>query len=140
MANTCTINVGRLVEIRARSGYRTLADVNAFFRGLNEALVKVPPAKKVVVVTDWRFCPIMAGDAAEQMVSKIKMNNPRVERSGAIASANSPSAVLQFIRLVRESGHHDRRLFEEQEALIAWLSECLNAQEVIRLRAFLNEK
>ena len=135
--NHCAVNVGRLVEIRADAGYRTPEDVDAIFAQIGRELAKVPASKRVVVVTDWRRCPIMSDAASERMLSMITRSNPRVERSAGLVSPDSPLAVLQFMRLVRESKHPDRRLFQAALDACEWLAPVLTEAEQARLHAFL---
>jgi hypothetical protein len=137
--NTCALRVGRLLEIRAASGYRTAEDVDALFSQFGPQVAKLQPPQRIVVVTDWRFCPIMSADAAERILSRITGTNSGTERSGAVASRESPSAVLQFLRLVRESKHPDRRLFYNAPDLVTWLGEVLSPAEKARLKEFLSE-
>ena len=135
--NHCAVNVGRLVEIRANAGYRSADDVDVIFGLIGRELAKVPSSKRVVVVTDWRRCPIMSDAASERMLSMLTRSNPRVERSAALASPDSPLAVLQFMRLIRESKHPDRRLFNAALEACEWLAPVLTEAEQQRLRAFL---
>jgi hypothetical protein len=137
--NRCAVNVGRLLEIRATTGYRTVDDVNAIAAQLARELKKIPAHERVVAVTDWRRCPIMGAEACEQMLRLITRSNPRTERSGAIASRDSPTTVLQVVRLVRDSQHPDRRLFYQIDELTSWLGEVLNPAETARMREFLAE-
>ena len=136
--NRCANNVGRLVEIRADSGYRTAEDVDAIFAQIGRETAKLPLELRAVVVTDWRRCPVMSADASARIVPMITRTNPRTERSGAIVSRDSPIAVLQFTRIIIESKNPDRRLFYEPDKLTEWLGEVLNPAENARLRAFLN--
>jgi hypothetical protein len=136
--NTAVIRVGRLLEIRAL-GYRSKADVAVLFKAIGSQLQSVPAGTQVVTVTDWRYCPIMSEDAAEQILASMSKNNPRVLRSGALASQDAPIAVLQFLRLVRQSKHESRRLFFSEAALASWLGEVLNDAEKARLVEFLGE-
>jgi hypothetical protein len=136
--NTAAIRVGRLLEIRARS-YRSIAEVAALFKTIGAELARVPSGTQIVTVTDWRYCPLMASDAAEYALAGMTKNNARVLRSGALASRNSPVLVLQFLRLVRESRLDSRRLFFDEDELTRWLGEVLNDAEKARLIEFLNE-
>jgi hypothetical protein len=136
--NTAVILVGRLLEIRAL-GYRSKADVALLFKAIGSQIQAIPASTQVVIVTDWRYCPIMSEDAAEQILASMSKNNPRVLRSGALASRNAPIAVLQFLRLVRQSKHESRRLFFAEDALTSWLGEVLTDAERIRLAEFLSE-
>lgn len=135
--NCCEVHVGRLVEFRAESGYRSIAEVDDVFAAFAREVKKIPESERVVVVTDWRRCPLMSADACEHLLANITRGNPRVLRSAAIASRNSPVALLQFLRVVRESKHPDRRLFDDAEELVTWLTDVLTPEELTRLREFL---
>lgn len=125
------------MEFRADAGYRSVADVDAMFADFVREAKKVPSGERLVIISDWRKTPVMASDACELVLKKITANNPRVLRSSAIASKDSPIAVLQFVRLVRDSKHPDRRLFFDEGELVSWLGDCLTPREAGRLRAFL---
>jgi hypothetical protein len=56
-------------------------------------------------------------------------------RAGATIASNSPTAMMQFIRLVRESKHPDRRLKHDTAALDA--GRVKFSARAVRLRAFL---
>lgn len=137
--NRCAVNVGRLVEIRADQGYRTTEDVDAIFAQLARETSKLPVGKRLVVLTDWRRCPIMSDAASERMLSMLTLGNVKVERSAALVSRDAPLAELQFMRLIRESKHPDRRLFHAGAELAQWLRPCLSDAESARLHAFLDE-
>jgi len=137
--NTASLGVGRLLEVRADAGYRTAADVDAIFEAIGRELAKLPPSAHHVTVVDWRRCPLMAPAAAEHMLKKIASINSNTVRSAALASENSPLAVLQFVRLIRDAKLPDRKLFTHSDELYAWLSEVLTPEERVRLMAFLSE-
>src|SRR5262245_53254589 len=132
--NRCANHVGRLVEIRADSGYRSAEDVDAIFAQIGRELAKLRTGERVVIVTDWRRCPVMSADASARIVPMITRTNPHSERSGAIASRDAPVAVLQFTRIIIESKNPDRRLFYETDKLTEWLGEVLTPAETTRLR------
>ena len=137
--NTANISVGRLLEVRADAGYRTAADVDAVFEAIGRALGKLPAGAQHVTVVDWRHCPLMAPEAAEHMLQKMAAINTNTVRSAALANDDSPVAVLQFVRLIRDANLPDRKLFLQSEALCHWLSDVLTASERFRLKAFLAE-
>lgn len=137
--NTVAIIQGRLLEIRADAGYRSLQDVEQVTRAIQRESTKVPLNVRGVTVVDWRRCPVMSDEAAARLLEHMRSSNARVERSAALASQKSSIAVLQFLRLVRESANPDRRLFYEPEPLIEWLAEVLAPEELKRLREFLAE-
>lgn len=138
--NRCRVNVGRLVEVRAESGYRSPADVDAIFAQIGQQVATVPESQKIVFVVDWRRCPVMSSDAAARMLPAITATNPRILRSATIASRESPTALMQFFRLVRESKSPDRRLFHDVAELESWLGEVLTPAEAQRLDDFLNHR
>lgn len=139
MSNTAHVKVGRLLEIRADLGYRTAHDVDVFFANIEREVQKLPATTKHVTVVDWRRCPIMAPEAAERMVQRITGVNERTERSATIASKDSATAVLQFVRLIRDAKLPDRKLFFDEAELSAWLGEILTKPEQRRLDEFLAE-
>lgn len=127
------------MEVRAVLPYRTPADVDAMFDAIGAELGKLPSSLRVVTVADWRYCPLMSAEASERARQRMAGNNPRTERSSALVSRDSEVAVLQFLRLIRESGHPDRRLFFDPQELVTWLGEILSRAEVARLQQFLAE-
>jgi hypothetical protein len=137
--NTASLTVGRLIEVRADAGYRTPADVDAIFEAIGRELGKLPANAQHVTVVDWRRCPLMAPSAADHMLKKIASVNASTERSAALALEDSPLAVLQFVRLIRDANLPDRKLFVHSDELYNWLSEVLTAPERARLKAFLSE-
>jgi len=137
--NTAVIQVGRLLEVRAASGYRTVADVDHIFDAIAAEEARLPGDQRVVVAVDWRRCPLMSAEAAERILVRITRTNARTERSAALASPTSSSALMQFLRLIRESKKPDRRLFYDPQELALWLDEVLSPTESARLRVFLTE-
>ena len=138
-SNTAIIKVGRLLEIRADAGYRTAQEVDVLFDTIEREVDKLPLTNKHVTVVDWRRCPIMAPEAAERIAARIAGVNDRTERSAAIASKDSATAVLQFLRVIRDAKLPDRKLFFEESELSEWLAEVLTGFELRRLRDFLTE-
>ena len=138
MPNTYAIVVGRLLEVRISESIRTRADVDSWFDGVRAALTHLPPGKRQVVVADWRACSLMSDEAAERALFRLKQTNSNMDRSAALATAASPVAVLQFLRLCRSSdATGNRRLFTEPQELSQWLGEVLTDAEGERLRTFL---
>jgi hypothetical protein len=135
--NSAAIRVGRLLEIRAEAGYRSAADVDALFDLIEAELRKVAQPRQIVTVVDWRRCPVMEAKAAERMLERIVALNPRTERSAALATAKAPVAILQFMRLIRESRLPDRKMFLNPPELIVWMNEVLDPDEQRSLREFL---
>lgn len=139
LRNTCELHVGRLLELRIDAGYRDRSEVVEIFSKIMAVIAQVSNTQRLIVVTDWRNCKVMAEDAAEQLTAGIRGTNPRIERSGALLPTRSPVATLQFRRVLLETQNPERRGFTDPENLIAWLSEVLTPEEVARLRIFLGQ-
>ena len=135
--NSCEIRVGRLLQIRVAKGYETPHDVDAMVDMIRASVSKLPPETKHVTVADWRQCSVMSAQASERALKMLLTVNPRTERSGMIYANTSPTAVMQFIRLVREAGHPGRRIFHDVSELTAWLDEVLTPAESSELHQFL---
>lgn len=138
--NTASITVGRLLEVRASAGYRTAADVDAIFDAIGREVSQLPAGVHHVTVVDWRHCPLMSPEAADHMLKRIAAVNSSTERSAALALEDSPLAVLQFVRLIRDANLPDRKLFTDANDLYRWLAEVLTPTERLRLKAFLAER
>jgi hypothetical protein len=139
MMNTAERRVGRLVEVRSRAGYRTAADVDDLVAAYYAAVGTLPPEQHYVTVVDQRHCPIMAPDAASYLSQRMTEANPRTIRSAALAPLDSPIVMLQFSRVVRDTGYADRRMFSDEGAVLVWLSQVLEPEERERLGEFLAE-
>jgi hypothetical protein len=137
--NTAEVRVGRLLEVRVDAGYRTTSDVDALFEKIGEEIAKPSSSERYVAVVDWRRCQVMSPGAAERVIQRIALTNPRTERSSALASQSSPVAVLQFVRLIRSANHPDRKLFFDADELVEWLAGALSLEETQRAREFLSE-
>lgn len=137
MANVAELRVGRLVEVSVDSAYRTAEQVQAVFAAIAEIATRLQ-SKKLVLVADWRRCPIMSEAASKTFADSMRKNNDRLERSAALVGSDSPSAMLQFVRLVREADNPNRRLFNDKPELGRWLDEVLEPVEQKRLREFLD--
>ena len=137
--NTCEIRVGRLMEIRLLHGYNVLADVETMRARISQAFARISRGKSVVNAADWRYCRLMGVEASDQVGKMIGSFNERIERSGILSSPNSPLAVLQFLRVIRESQHPSRRLLHDPGELASYLGELLTTEEQARLQQFLDE-
>jgi hypothetical protein len=137
--NTAAIRGGRLLEIRADRGYRNAADVDQAFDDLDREVGRLAKAEQHVTVVDCRRCAVMSPSAAARFGERIVLTNGRTHRSAALALQDSPVAVLQFLRVIREAGLPDRKLFFEAKEMIDWLSSVLTKAECRRLATFLSE-
>jgi hypothetical protein len=136
-ANTVAIRVGRLMEISVQEGFCSVDDVEQQRARISAALDTIPKDRLVVIAADWRRCRLMSPAAASAMGAMIASFNARIERSAILGSPASPVAVLQFLRVVRESGHPARRVYEERAPMLTWLGECLTDSERERLIEFI---
>jgi len=118
-SNTVAIRVGRLMEISVKEGFRSLEDVEKQRARITAALDTIPKEALVVIAADWRQCQLMSPPAANAMGVMIGDFNARIERSAILGSPTSPAAVLQFLRVVRESRHPARRVYEERAIRVA---------------------
>jgi hypothetical protein len=137
MENTCEVRVGRLMEIRVDRGFQSIADVEEMRGNITRAFATIAPDVNVVIAADWRRTRLMDGDAADAFGKMIGFFNARIERSGILSSPESPTTVLQFLRVVRESKHPNRRLFDRLSDLTAYLDDLLTPEEKERLAIFL---
>ena len=135
--NTCEVRVGRLMEIRIDHGYNSLDDVEDMRAKINRGFQQVGPEQQVVVVADWRHTRLMAAEASDSAGKMIGSFNDRIERSGVVAAGDSPLAVLQFLRVIRESKHPRRKLCNDVQELKQWLGELLTPGEAQRLDEFI---
>jgi hypothetical protein len=137
--NACERRVGRLLEIRVVKGYETADDVDQMIRMIGACVTALPADVRHVTVADWRLCKVLANDAADRAVEMMRGTNPRTERSAVLHSTDSPTAVMQFLRLVRESEHPRRRLFSDKAALLDWIGEVATPEELRRAQEFLGQ-
>jgi hypothetical protein len=136
-SNTVTMRVGRLMEIVVREGFRTLDDVETQRLLITEAMAGVPEGQPIVIAADWRACQTIAQPVAAALGPMIGSFNARIERSGILGSPNAPLTVLQFFRMASETRHPKRRVFDDRDSMIDWLSDCLSPAERHRLGQFL---
>jgi hypothetical protein len=137
MSNRVELHVGRLLEVRADSGYRSVVEVQEIFAQIAAHVSRLASGVRCVMIVDWRQCPIMSSEAADLLLENIKQNNARLERCAALAGRESPVALLQFLRLVRAADNPNRRLCEDVPQALAWLDPVLTREEAARLREFL---
>ena len=136
-SNTVTIRVGRLMEISVQEGFRSVEDVEKQRARITAALDTMPKGQLIVIAADWRQCQLMSQPAANAMGVMIGDFNARIERSAILGSPSSPIAVLQFLRVVRESRHSARRVYEDRAQMLTWLGACLTDAERERLIDFI---
>ena len=136
-SNTVVIRVGRLMEISVQEGFHSVEDVEKQRARITAALDTIPKDRLIVIAADWRQCQLMSQAAANALGLMIGDFNARIERSAILGSPTSPGTVLQFLRVVRESRHPARRVYEERAPLLTWLGACLTDAERERLIEFI---
>ena len=114
-----------------------MEDVEQQRARITAALDTIPKDQLIVIAADWRQCQLMSQPAANALGLMIGDFNTRIERSAILGSPTSPGAVLQFLRVVRESRHPARRVYEERAPMLTWLNECLTDAERQRLIEFI---
>jgi hypothetical protein len=138
MANTCEINVGRLMEIRVDDGYRSVRDVDRMISMMRAHMSEMSPGDKYVIAADWRNVRMMAPDTAVRAREMLARSNPRVIRSAILSSPDQSLTNLQVVRLIREAENAGRRHFTSSDEQYRWLAEVLTEAERARLAEFLS--
>jgi|CZKU01.1.fsa_nt_gi hypothetical protein len=134
--NTCQRVVGRLLEIRVDAGYRSPADVDAMIAMMKSVLDQLPAHERIIVAADWRRCTVFGAGTAERAIAMFNASNPRTLRSAILIVPDSPTSVMQVMRLVSEARLPDRRVFTSPETQIQWLAEVTTPKELDRLKEF----
>lgn len=136
--HTVACNVGRLVEVRV-SSMRTLdeamhylSDLRGLFARLRGPLVNCADLRR-------NATEVYSQEVADTLIKTVTLLNSRVERAALILPRNNATFHLQTERMVRTSGHPNRRSFVEPAQAKAWLSPVLSAEERARLEEFLSE-
>jgi len=137
--NTCTVNVGRLMEIRIGAGFAAEADVDAQIARVRATMGLVPSPVRVVICADWTRLTIMPEAVADRAIKLLTTTSERIERSGILASPDQATALMQFFRLARESQHPSRKVVTSRQELESWLAPVLDVHELRRLREFMAE-
>ena len=135
-----TVNclTGRLVEVRFLS-MDTADEARAYVADLGALLASL--GGQVVSCGDVRRSKtgVYRPEVAEVMTVGVAALNPHFERVALIASPERATFNLQTGRMVRETGHPNRRSFVDPEEAKAWLGEVLTPDERARLDSFLAE-
>lgn len=136
--NGCAFVVGHLLELRADSGYRSVADVDNMVGLIRATTSKLPADAKFAIAADWRAVGVMAPETAARAREMLAGVNPRVTRSAILTLPENPTTNLQVVRLIREAESPHRRHFTVAAELHAWVAEVLTPEESRRLRMFLD--
>ena len=127
------VNAGRVVEgrpteLKTRDGAIAYC---AEFRRL------VPPLRRAVICADYRLVPVFPPDVADELKRLYDDMNPYIERSAVLVAPEHATGVLQVGRVMKETGHVERRRFTDPAQVVAWLGEVLSRAETARVAAFL---
>jgi hypothetical protein len=136
VVNSCEINVGRLIELRAGGSFR-VEDVERMIASLRSVMDAAPPNTKFVIAADWRTMNIMSPETAVRAREMFLFVNPRLMRSAVLTAPEQSVANLQVVRLVREAENEVRRIFTDARKHHDWLAEVLTPPELARLNEFL---
>jgi len=137
--NTCGIYVGRLLEIRILAGYRTPREVHELFEQIAVELNKIKQGQRLVVISDWRFCPPLSDEISKLLRERVAGSHPRAQAIAAIGSKDSPADVVKTLQLIQETKNPALRLFFEVPELLSWAHPFLTGAEFRRLRTFVDE-
>ena len=130
---------GALIELRF-VGSASMDQVVAFEAKLVTLVRRVVKEKKrpAVLCTDLRSCLVLRPEVSDRVVKLMQNDNPHVARN-AFIGISSALLSLQVQRFISETGGQSRRrIFADESALVAWLSEVTTTREQARLRYFLN--
>jgi hypothetical protein len=129
--------VGRLVEITI-SGILTADEAQAFRTKMFLTLSGLPG--RGVLCGDMRSCSMFSSEISEKMVTMLKQDSPKVERSAFLVSDSALSRQIERIvadaaREAKAAGRQapPRQAFRDIAAAHAWLGEVLNDAERARL-------
>jgi hypothetical protein len=136
--NSCRVATGRLLELRI-GGFETPGDVDRFADQVKSQLTALAPGQRVVLVADWRRCPVLTPPVAERVSAMLKRNSPQIERNALLHLSDQSASLLQLFRVIQEAENPHRRLFSDPQALERFLGELLDDVEQVRLQGFLGE-
>jgi hypothetical protein len=117
--------------------FETTEDVDHMIVRIRKLLDEAPRAARFIGAADWRLCSVMSPSTSERALAMLLTVNPRAERSAILYAERSPTAVMQFVRLIRDAKNPNRRLFSDPVEMATWLAEVLTPEESLRLRQFL---
>lgn len=130
---TLECRIGRLTEIRVQPPL-SLDELRNFHPQVTRILARV--SGQVVACTDLRHARVFSPDVADRLMTIIRTDGPRVDRSAFLVGESAVFS-MQIARVLRAAGAPSRRAFLEPEDAIHWLSEVLSQAEVRRLREFI---
>jgi hypothetical protein len=126
---------GRLVTLRLASpidepeSARAVEDIRRVLGGVSG---------RARICTDLSGARTFPPEVAERFVALMKVDNPKIERSGFLIGQNATFA-LQIERMLRAAGSSSRLTFRAVADLTAWLSKVCDEPEQRALATFLAE-
>lgn len=127
--------VGRLLEVRISSPVE-MTDFPDFTQRLGQLM---RPHEKIVFCVDWRGADIFSSEVSERFLTIMKGDNPKIERSAFLLGNKGAVFAMQMERLIWQADNPNRKTFRDVRELTAWLNPSLNAEEKLRLSAFMAE-
>jgi hypothetical protein len=134
MSFTFELVVGRLCEFRFGEDF-TAADM-PMVRSRMARLFSDNPGK-LLFCTDIRRPKRFGPEEERQLAEFMRTDSARIGRSAFLVARGS-SLALQVLRLVSDSEHKARRVFQDRRELEGWLSEGMTNEEKARLDQFLD--
>jgi len=128
--------VGRLIELRVESPV-TYEELLQFHDTLAKVYKPLRP-QLALCCTDFAGATVFTQPVTKLWTSIIKQDSPIVERNAVLVGEGAVFS-MQVERIIRESGHQNRKAFLSSTELTAWLGELLTVRERTRLEAFLRE-
>ncbi len=129
--------VGRLLEARV-FGLRERDDVDAYARDIGVQILRMPPNVRPVLCADHRPVAIYGQGAADRLTELFLEMNARLERVAIVVAPTNATLSMQLARLVREAASPARRVFHEADEAQDHLAPVLDADELARVREFLD--
>jgi hypothetical protein len=127
---------GRLVEIYVRDR-EVINDTGPIAAQLTQAAQgALKHGGQLVVVSDFRTLNVVGPKLANYIIQVMRGDNKVLLRSGLLCDDNATFG-MQIERVIRESGHTERKRFTKIPELTAWLGEVLTEDEKGRLDQFL---
>ncbi len=127
--------VGRLIELRVESPV-TYEELLQFHDTLAKACK--PIRGQIVMCTDLAGATVFTQPVTQRWTAIIKQDAPIVERNAVLVGEGAVFS-MQVERIIRESGHQNRKAFLSATELVTWLGEILTLRERTRLENYLRE-
>ncbi len=121
-------HVGRLIEIRIWSP--VVPKEASVWAEVHDRIVSAQRSKYVCFV-DVVDATVFSAESADAYLAVMK-SEPGLLRTGVLLNED-PVLSLQISRLIREAASDSRRTFRTVSPLRLWLSEVLDAAELLRL-------